>query len=47
MDISALSPLLRTPYLPFDDLNEKGLAIGMADAIRTIRNEACNQSKKI
>jgi len=30
LDLNDLSPLLNTPSLPFDGLNEKGLAIGMA-----------------
>ncbi len=30
LDLNDLSPLLNTPSMPFDGLNEKGLAIGMA-----------------
>ena len=30
LDINARRPLLNTPLMPFDGLNEKGLAIGMA-----------------
>jgi len=46
MELDQLSPLLDAPFWPFDGMNERGLAIGMA-AVPAVQNEADLQKPSI